>query len=214
VINHLKKKWRSWIVAIACIVVAILIVWFSDAFHQCMKQSYYESADYEPEKGIAQIFATLGWTKTCTGAFLKENGEAITAFFTLVVGLFTAALWSSTERLWQSSERDFISSNRPKLIIREVQRLPPSQTRQNVELRYVIANIGGSDAQIVESHVEVQEIRDGNLRPLQPFEGANPIGRRAIAPGAHIFDEFGSTVSIMSLVVSRMADARRPARPS
>ena len=59
-INHLKKKWRSWIVAIACIVVAILIVWFSDAFHQCMKQSYYESADYEPEKGIAQIFATLG----------------------------------------------------------------------------------------------------------------------------------------------------------
>lgn len=190
-INHLKKKWRSWIVAIACIVVAILIVWFSDAFHQCMKQSYYESADYEPEKGIAQIFATLGWTKTCTGAFLKENGKAITAFFTLVVGLFTAALWSSTERLWQSSERDFLSSNRPKLIIREVQRLPPSQ-----------------------SHVEVQEIRDGNLRPVQPFEGANPIGRKTIAPGAHIFDEFGSTVSIMSLVVSRMADARRPARPS
>jgi hypothetical protein len=40
-------------------------------------------------------------------------------------------------------------------------------------------------------------------------EGANPIGCRTIQPGGRIFDEIESTISIISLVVSRMADERR-----
>jgi len=100
-LGHLNKHWRSWLIAILIVIVAPAVVWFSDAFQQCMDKCYYESANYEPEKGIRQIFSTLGWAKTCTGQCLKEDGGAITAFFTLVVGFFTAALWLSTRALWQ-----------------------------------------------------------------------------------------------------------------
>jgi len=68
----------------------------TDAFQQCMNHSYYESSDHEPEKGIAQILRTLGWSKTCAGEFFSVDGEAITAFFTLVLGISTVALWGVT----------------------------------------------------------------------------------------------------------------------
>jgi hypothetical protein len=103
-LRQLKKHWRSWFLALLTVAVAGAVVWFSDAFQQCMNQSYYESADYEPEKGIPQVLVTLRWTKVCTGEFLKADGEAITAFFTLVVGLFTGALWLSTRELWRVTD--------------------------------------------------------------------------------------------------------------
>ena len=121
-LGHLKKQWRSLTVALVCIVAAAFVVWLSDAFQQCMNKSYYESSDHEPEKGIAQILPTLGWTKTCTGQFLKEDGEAITAFFTLVVGAFTAALWFSTDKLWRSSESQIQTS-------RQIAAIQARQTR-------------------------------------------------------------------------------------
>ena len=130
-LDHLKKHWRSWFLAFLIIVVAAGVVWFSDAFQQCMNKSYYESADYEPEKGIAQVFATLGWTKVCTGEFLKVDGEAITAFFTLVVGFFTGALWLSTRALWQvtadtlsHSERTAIRQLRAYVSVKELSMQP------------------------------------------------------------------------------------------
>ena len=147
--------------------------------------------------------------------FLQTYNGAVTAFATGVIAAFTIALVFVSRRQAKLtraavaiSNKDFISTHRPRLIVREVQRLQ-STIQRNIELRFVVANIGGSDAEIVESHKEVQDIRDGMLRPLQPTEGANPIGRRTIIPGSHIFDECGSTVSVHSLAVSRMIDARR-----
>jgi hypothetical protein len=133
---------------------------------------------------------------------------AIIAAFTVILGIFTISLARSTRKAVETAQAEFVASHRPRLIIREIQCLT-SRTRQNIELRYVVANIGDTSAEIVESHIEIQEVPDGMLRPLQPIEGANPIGRRTVAPGRHIFDECSSTVSIMSLVVSRMSDQRR-----
>jgi len=99
-----KKHWRSLLITLLGIAIAFLIVLFSDAFQQCMNQSYYESSDYEPKKGVTQIIGTLGWTKTCTGKFLKEDSEAITAFFTLVLGISTIGLWLSTQKLWKITD--------------------------------------------------------------------------------------------------------------
>lgn len=110
-LRNLKKHWRSWFAVFLGISVILLIVWFSDSFQQCINKSYKESSDYESKKGIAQIISTLGWAKTCAGQFLIDDGEAITAFFTLVVGLFTGALWLSTNKLWRSAEMQ-IETNR------------------------------------------------------------------------------------------------------
>jgi len=70
-LEHLKKHWSSWLIAVVTVALAGSIVWTSDAFQECMKESYYESSDYEPEKGVAQILPTLRWTKTCAGNFFK-----------------------------------------------------------------------------------------------------------------------------------------------
>ena len=127
-LHHLKQNWRSWFIAFLCVVFAATVVCLSDAFQQCMNQSYYAGPYYEPPKGIAQIVATLGWSKVCTGKFLKEDGEAITAFFTLVVGFFTAALWLSTRALWQvtndtlaHAERTSVRELRAYISIKEIE---------------------------------------------------------------------------------------------
>jgi hypothetical protein len=109
-------------IALLCVIIGALFVWLSDAFQQCMDKSYYESVDHEPEKGIAQVILTLGWTKTCAGEFLKQDGEAITAFFTLMVGFFTAALWFSTDKLWRAGERQIQTS-------RQIAAIQARQTR-------------------------------------------------------------------------------------
>jgi hypothetical protein len=92
-----------------------------------MDKSYYKNSAYEPEKGIAQIIGGLKWTKVCTGVFLKEDGEAITALFTLVVGLSTIALWHSTRALWQvtnatldHSERTAVRELRAYVSVKEI----------------------------------------------------------------------------------------------
>ena len=120
-----RRHWISWVVALLAIAVAL--VWSSNAFQQCMNKSYYESSDYEPEKGLPKLFATLKWAKACTGGFLKENGEAITAFFTVVLGLSTVALWLSTRALWQvtsatleHSERTAIRELRAYVSVKEI----------------------------------------------------------------------------------------------
>jgi hypothetical protein len=126
-LEYLKRNRRLWAVALLGAAIAILVVWFSDAFQNCMDKSYYESSDYAPKKGVAQILAALGWARTCTGEFLKVDGEAITAFFTLVVGFFTAALWLSTDKLWKvtnatldHAERTSISELRAYVSVKEL----------------------------------------------------------------------------------------------
>jgi hypothetical protein len=97
-LKHLKKHWRSWVVGSLIVTAFLVIAMTSDTFQECMNHRYYESSDYEPKKGITKIFILLGWTKTCAGEFLRVDGEAVTAFFTLVLSVSTIALWLSTRK--------------------------------------------------------------------------------------------------------------------
>lgn len=93
-------------ITLVCCVFACAVVFFSDAFQDCMKQYYYESSDYEPEKGVALIFSTIGWTKTCAGSFFKEDGEAITASFTVILAISTILLWIVTSETGKRQSLD------------------------------------------------------------------------------------------------------------
>jgi hypothetical protein len=104
-LKHLKNHWKSWAIAFLAIIIFCWVGFASEAFQQCIIKSYYESSDHEPEKGIAQILSTLRWTETCAGEFFREDGEAITAFFTLVLGISTVALWWSTRDLVQGANK-------------------------------------------------------------------------------------------------------------
>jgi hypothetical protein len=97
-----------------------------------------------------------------------RDPDNLTAVSTFVIAIFTivlAVIGYVQARLIRKSidlaRAEFISSHRPRLILREVQRLLPTGAQRNIELRYVVANIGSSEAEIVESHIELQDIRDG-----------------------------------------------------
>jgi len=105
--QHLEKHWRSWLIASFCIASTIAFSWIalaSEIFQECIRQPYYNAAYREPKEGFALIFGDLGRTEGCVGEFLVKDGEAITAFFTLVLSISTIALWWSTRRLWRVTE--------------------------------------------------------------------------------------------------------------
>jgi hypothetical protein len=161
---------------------------------------------------ISTIFGPVGHFVHRYKDEITAASTAFIAVFTAVLGGFTISLARSTKKAVKTAQAEFIASHRPRLVIREVQRLTPADSDRSIELRYVVANIGDNDAKIIESHIELQDIRDGILRPLQRTEGANRIGLVTLIPGEHIFREQGSNISLPSLVVSRMVEDRQRPR--
>jgi hypothetical protein len=100
---HLKKHWMTWATSFAALIFCWVAI-SSDPFQQCMEKSYSESADHEPAKGISQIYSTLGWYRTCSAEFIIKDGEAITAFFTLVLSISTIALWLSNNKAVEAAK--------------------------------------------------------------------------------------------------------------
>jgi hypothetical protein len=146
--------------------------------------------------------------------FLETYDGAVTAVATVVIATFTVVLALVTRRQARLTREsielaraEFISTHRPKLVVRELAMLEP-EAGGTVKVRYVIANIGVGKARIAESWIELQDSRDRILRPLQPAEGANPIGRETMAGGTHIFREHDTTASSLSFAVGREIHAR------
>ncbi len=94
------------------------------------------------------------------------------------------------EKQHEVGRRQYFLTHRPKLIVREIDILFVKPT---LKLRYVVANTGASEGRIVESHAEIQLVNDGHIHPLQPTEGANPIGDVEIAPSLNVWRECDST---------------------
>jgi hypothetical protein len=188
-LTYLKKHWRSWIVFLLCVVFAALIVLFSDAFQQCINNTYSESTDYEPEKGVAQILTTLGWAKACTGQFLKEDGEAITAFFTLILGLFTGALWLSTRALWEVTNETLLHNKRVERAYVKMSHRPPGlDIKANTGLIYIdmgVKNFGSTPADI--TYVMFKTIVLPHNHPLP--EKPDYSGDRVVFPQAFLVSQ-------------------------
>jgi hypothetical protein len=128
---------------------------------------------------------------------IEWKPEAVTAAATIVLAILTLVLAVSTVFLWLATRgtlklarAEFNASHRPKLIVRELMLLRGAGLEPTAE--------------IVESYLICQLVSDGTLSPLQPIEGANPIGRETINPGAHIFREETSNFSHRSIAINYM----------
>jgi hypothetical protein len=114
----------------------------------------------------------------------------------VVVGVGQICIYRRQARIMQTAIE---APRRPRLAVREVM-LFPITNGPTLKLRCVIANTGNQEGLIVESHFEVQSVDHGALMPLQPIEGANPIGPINLGPGEHKFWEVGSTVGDATLL--------------
>jgi hypothetical protein len=96
---NLKRFWPAYL---AALIIFAAVEFHSEPFQECINKSYQESADKEPPERTILRRAEL--LTSCTGDFFKEDGEAITAFFTLILGVATIGLWLSTKGLVRSAE--------------------------------------------------------------------------------------------------------------
>jgi hypothetical protein len=152
---------------------------------------------------------------------LNDYGVAITALATVAISIFTLTLKLSTDKLSTATNETirltkeaFIAANRPKLIVRELRMLPQNHntTMATVEVSYVVANTGASEAEIVDSWIEIQDVRYG-LLPLHSIEENNPIGKIVIKGGANVSRTQSSSVGHVSLQIGRMSAQRLQHEP-
>jgi hypothetical protein len=198
--QHHEKHGQSWLIALACIAAFIVfwgIAFASDVFQECVRNPYYYSAYHQPEKGFALIFSDPGRTKSCLGEFLIRDGEAITAFFTVVLGVSTIGLWASTWHLWgvtkdsvDLARKEFLSSHRPQIRIKHVQMTSKLWQGEKLVFRLVFVNAGFSDAFIHQYGIGIHIIRPDSYLPIDPEfpvtmasgQQKCPVGFTLVAP--------------------------------
>jgi hypothetical protein len=103
------KRWRRS--GIYLILVAVVGTWFvggSPSFHDCVrkhKNDNYYQALHERNAVIRGSIVRLRLDVVCTGDFIDQNGNSITALATLLIAGFTGVLWRATTAMTQVAER-------------------------------------------------------------------------------------------------------------
>jgi hypothetical protein len=179
------RSSRFWIFAVLFLALVAVAVGASSAFRDCVQGHKTQGAENENKEGIATITVTASLWRECTGEFIHGNGEAIIAFFTIILALSTIALWSATGRLYEAGERQFLATFRPRLLVREV-----TWAKNGVSL--TVENVGGNPCTIVESDFLLRS-GDPDGRVLRT-KGKNSVGRVTLKVGqfldhVHGFDE-------------------------
>ena len=99
------QKWRAWAFAFVIVAIAVWIVVGSQTFQGCVSQhrQYYIAQNFKER--ISNLLRSASVRKDCVGEFIHQNGEAVTAAFTVVLAISTILLWLSTEKLWKAGEK-------------------------------------------------------------------------------------------------------------
>jgi len=90
------KQHRFAIVATGCVLVVLLLYHSSESFQSCINAKQNAGAERTFYKSIANFLVTLGIGRGCTGYFIQEAGNAITALATLLIAIFTWTLWRTS----------------------------------------------------------------------------------------------------------------------
>jgi hypothetical protein len=136
--------------AVAAILTVCAVV-NSESFQSCVEQPQYPSP-YKPlNESAPQLRVTWSRLQPCVGVFLKENGEAITAIFTIILGISTIGLWLQTKRIAEDTRALFFSERRPWInaALEADSELRFSIDEADVTLRFVATNSGESPATFV-----------------------------------------------------------------
>jgi hypothetical protein len=104
--------------------------------------------------------------------------SVITGAFTIALGISTIFLWRETRDLAKLGREEFVATHRPKLIVRDV-----SAGGGSDQILYMLVNIGGSKATIVESWIHIEFWTDNIPIRNMRSHGHNDLGNLVIRPG-------------------------------
>ena len=155
---------------------------------------------------------------------IHEPINAFTAVLAvLTVALVVAGLWQGrlTQQSIQLARDEFISTHRPRLMLREAFLGNAFKDADRLHIYFVIANVGSSDATIVESE-KVCSFSDDPLAAMIPRRGnINELGDVTIKPGTTssfdllhpvLTNEYVLGSSIRCLLMARVAYSDRGGR--
>jgi hypothetical protein len=106
------KQTRIAVATILFALSALLVVFavgWSSSFEHCVAEARQQEGAEQQKEGATHFFRVvvnhLHSTWRCTGHFIDENEGAITATFTVILGIATILLWYATSGLVHSAER-------------------------------------------------------------------------------------------------------------
>jgi hypothetical protein len=196
---------RSTLVFLAVLVIFVILLIFAEwllapTFYQCFRQNEF-----------ARVVAYI----QCSGAFVDRHGSGIGALATIVIAAFTGTLWVSTSRQAKLTREGIALAHPPKIIIRRVSldegsHVPVTGVGRATlwKIQYVIANIGGARATVMEGNATVVDIPGGQLPGIPPFDDREDFATSfSLAPGeSHPFPLFLRENIINKIITNRMAN--------
>ena len=118
---------------------------------------------------ITDVITWLTDHATVLSAIAVAIATGCIAWFTIKLsGAFSVQL-RELKRSIDLARADFVSAHRPKLIVRHVSLGPGQQATDAVKVEYVIANVGGTTARVLELNTTMKLTPDlGRAPPYDP----------------------------------------------
>jgi hypothetical protein len=108
-----KWDWKAWTILAAAAVLTCWVIGTSEALegfiHTHKHQRTYEAL-YQSHSFIGRTLVRIRLNIAAVGHFTAENGEAITALFTIVLAGSTIFLWRATEKLYETGENQIAAA--------------------------------------------------------------------------------------------------------
>jgi len=98
-----RSSWQRRLFGLF-VAVVILIVGPSPPLQECIKQAHGGGTGQSTKEQIANFLSALWADRACFASFLHENGEAVIALFTIILGFATWFLWRATRDLVDGAE--------------------------------------------------------------------------------------------------------------
>jgi hypothetical protein len=132
--------------------------------------------------------------------FLETYNGAVTAFATVLIGIFTWVLAHVTNRqarltreAIELANKEYISTHRPRIVLRDIHLI-------GEDVLYMLVNAGDTPATVIESWIFAEFVEDRT--PLKPLRSAghDDLGRLTFAAGEakdltyRLPDEVGFTI--------------------
>jgi hypothetical protein len=165
---------------------------FSPTFKQCIGGHNQNEQSAAAEKHPSFFGATVDSYVRCTGGFIEDNSEAITALATIIIAVFTGTLWIATSKQAKLTREAFTSDKRAFVFASGLNYVyePRADGLYNWRIRPLWSNTGETATKKLKI-LTGYELRDNLLPEDFKFEdrigpGGGFLGPKTTAHGGQI----------------------------
>jgi hypothetical protein len=190
------RKIVPRIVLLAIVCLAILVVWSSSSFHDCVERQQAAYSQETKEKVPPLLLARGSQAAICircAGHVIYEYRDAATAVATILIAIFTFTLWRSTDKLWEAGTEqfnlardEFNSVHRPKIRLKHLWLAKDIWEGEQIKATADFVNSGTGTAFVREIGIATHIVKNGRTLPPNPAfaeVGKFPLNRYELRSG-------------------------------